>query len=301
MSKSKKIKTFASPSTQAKRACIAMFKAGEIHSIGTSRTYEDGLTRFGEWLRDNRCGSLAESASVSRAERFLAERAKAVGQKTLDRDRQAVQSLLRRTGKLNQEQRLPVIQADRQQALQPRSYTPEQVQEIKQRMEPHNRLGIEIAHAAGLRAHELFTLARRDEAMPDVREADAAKFTGHNDRTLYVVTGKGGLAREVSIPNHLAGRLEALRLNEQRTVRDRGVLYQQRYAVGGGQALSQSFSAASKAALGYSTGLHGVRHSYAQQRHYELQLLTGDPDRALRITSQEIGHFRSEITEVYLR
>lgn len=280
-----------------------MFKAGEIHSIGTSRTYEDGLTRFGEWLRDNRCGSLVEAASVSRAERFLAERAKAVGQKTLDRDRQAVQALLRHTGKLGPEQRLPVIQAERQQALQPRGYTPEQVQEIKQRMEPHNRLGVEIAHAAGLRAHELFTVARRDEAIPDAREADEAKFAGHNDNdhTRYVVTGKGGLTREVSIPNHLAGRLEALRLDEPRTVRDRGVLYQQRYAVGGGQALSQSFSSASKAALGYSTGLHGVRHSYAQQRHYELQFLTGDPDRALTITSQEIGHFRSEITEVYLR
>lgn len=115
------------------------------------------------------------------------------------------------------------------------------------------------------------------------------------------MTGKGGLAREVSIPNELATRLEAVRLNEPRTVRDRGVLYRQHYAVGGGQALSQAFSAASKAVLGYSTGIHGVRHSYAQQRHYELQRLTGDPERALRIVSQELGHFRPEITQVYLR
>lgn len=299
--KSGKKQTFAKPTTQAKRACVDMFKAKVIDSLGTSRTYQEGLTRFSEWLRDNRCGPLVESASVSRAERFLAERAKEVGQKTLDRDRQAVQALLRHTGKLDSKQRLPVIQAERQQVLQPRAYSPEQVHEIKQRMKPHNRLGVEIAHAAGLRAHELFTLARRDEAIPDAREADEAKFAGHNDRTRYVVTGKGGLVREVSIPNHLAGLLEALRLDEPRTVRDRSVLYQQRYAVGGGQALSQAFSAGSKAALGYSTGLHGVRHSYSQQRNYELQLLTGDPERSKRVVSQEIGHFRPEITEVYLR
>jgi integrase len=116
-----------------------------------------------------------------------------------------------------------------------------------------------------------------------------------------VVTGKGGLAREISIPNHLVERLEALRLDEPRTIRDRGVLYQQRYAIGGGQALSQSFSSASKAALGYSTGLHGVRHSYAQQRNYESQLLLGDPERARQVVSQELGHFRPEITQTYLR
>ncbi|MDH4555599.1 site-specific integrase [Pseudomonas sp. BN417] len=304
MSKSKpgsKEHTFAKPATQAKRACIEMFKGRLIDSIGTSRTYQEGLTRFGEWMRDNRCGALPQ-ASVSRAERFLAERAKQVGQKTLDRDRQAVQVLLRHVGKLAADQRLPVIQAERQQVLQARAYTPEQVHLIKGRMAPHNALGLEISHAAGLRAHELFTLARLDEVRPDARPADAAKFAGRdNDHTKYVVTGKGGLTREVSIPNHLVTRLETQRLDEPRTIRDRGVLYQQRYAIGGGQALSQAFSGASTAALGYSTGLHGVRHSYSQQRHYEVQLLVGDPERALRIVSQELGHFRPEITEVYLR
>lgn len=293
--------TFAKPATQAKRVCVEMFKGGKIDSLGTSRTYQDGLTRFGEWLRDHRCGALQDAASVGRAARFLEERAKQVGQKTVDRDRQAVQALLRHTGKLAPDERLPVIQAERQQELHPRAYTPEQVHEIRRRMTPHNALGLEVAHAAGLRAHELFTLARLDEVRPDPRPADPAKFVGHNDHTRYVVTGKGGLTREISIPNHLVERLEALRLDEPRTVRDRGVLYQQRYAVGGGQALSQSFSAASKAALNYSTGLHGVRHSYAQQRHYESQLLLGDPERARQVVSQEVGHFRPEITEVYLR
>ena len=277
-----------------------MHKNGKMAGLGTARTYAEGLKNVHEWMRKNGGGSLQE-LSIKRARQYLAERAKQVGQSTLDRDRQALQSLLQQTGRLTAEQRLPVIQADRQQELKTRAYSPEQVRAIRERLAPHNALALDIAHAAGLRAHELFTLARCEEASPDARPADPEKFAGRDNHTTYIVVGKGGLAREVSIPNDLVARLEVLRLDQPRNVRDRGILYQQRYALGGGQALSQSFSSASKAALGFSTGLHGVRHSYAQQRQYETSLLLGDPDRALEIVSQEMGHFRPEITVVYLR
>lgn len=57
---------------------------------------------------------------------------------------------------------------------------------------------------------------------------------------------------------------------------------------------------ASERALGYSNGAHGLRHSYAQDR-YE-QLANHFPrEEVMRIISQELGHFRPEITEVYLR
>lgn len=300
MAKSKPGRTFAKGRTQAKRATREMHKNGQIAGIGTARTYADGLKNVHEWMRKNGGGSLQE-LSAKRARQYLAERAQQVGQSTLDRDRQALQSLLKQTGRLTAEQRLPVVQAVRQQELTPRAYSPEQVRVTRERLAPHNALALDIAHAAGLRAHELFTLARCEEASPDPRPADPEKFAGRDDHTTYIVVGKGGLAREVSIPNDLAAQLEALRLDQPRNVRDRGILYQQRYAIGGGQALSQAFSSASKAALGFSSGLHGVRHSYAQQRQYETSLLLGDPDRALEIVSQEMGHFRPEITDVYLR
>lgn len=299
MTKAKQ-RTFAKGRTQAERATQEMRRTGQVAGLGTARTYADGLKTLHDWMRQSGGGSLQE-LSIKRARQFLSERAGQVSQSTLDRDRQAIQALLQQTGKLRADQRLQVIQAERQQKLEPRAYSPEQVLAIRDRMAPHNALGLEIAHAAGLRAHELLTLARPDEASPDHRPADPEKFAGHEDHSRYIVTGKGGLAREVSIPNHLAERLEALRLEQPRTVRDRGILYQQRYALGGGQALSQAFGAASKAVLGYSTGLHGVRHSYAQQRHHEAQQRLGDPERALRVVSQELGHFRPGITEVYLR
>ena len=61
-----------------------------------------------------------------------------------------------------------------------------------------------------------------------------------------------------------------------------------------------SVSAASERALGWSTGAHGLRHSYAQERMAELQASLSR-DAALTTVSQEMGHFRPEITETYLR
>ena len=295
-----KVKTFAKSKTQSKKVARTLFQRGNIAGLGTARTYAEGLKLVSDWMRKTGGGSL-EQLSIKRAREYLAERATQVSQSTLDRDRQAIQALLQHTGKLGSDQNLKVVQAERQQNLQPRAYTPEQVHAICERLAPHNALGLEIAHAAGLRMKELRTLARRDELAPHQRPADSEKFAGRENHTIYVVNGKGGLIREVSVPNDLAARLEAVRLDEPRTFRDREIVYQQRYAIGGGHALSQAFSAASKAALGYSTGIHGVRHSYAQQRHYEVQRLVGDPERALRIVSQELGHFRPEITQVYLR
>ena len=70
----------------------------------------------------------------------------------------------------------------------------------------------------------------------------------------------------MALPLHLAEQLETCRLRKPERVTDRGVRRTQHYDLGGGQAWSQSFSAASKNELGWSTGAHGLRHSYAQDR-----------------------------------
>ena len=51
----------------------------------------------------------------------------------------------------------------------------------------------------------------------------------------------------------------------------------------------------------FSNGGHGLRHSYAQERMAELKSLGLARAIALETVSQELGHFRAEITEVYLR
>jgi integrase len=283
----------------AKQAAFIMKKMqGEnIKSVGTVRNYEQALSQFGTYLAS--IGKrINELKDASYALTYLEQRAEEVGQKTLDLDRQAIQAALMHTGAITE--RLAVIKSEHQQVLEARAYTSEQVKMIAERQTEKHALATEIAHAAGLRAHELITLAPASERPADERPALESKFEGR-EGVLYTVEGKGGLCREVMLPKDLAERLEDRRFDEPKQVTDRGVHYEQRYDIGAGNLFSASFSRASERALDWSTGAHGLRHSYAQERMDELQSRGYDRDTALETVSQEMGHFRPDITEVYLR
>jgi integrase len=306
---------FAKPAKQA-ASVMKLLQGSHIKSVSTVRNYEQRLKQITVHLQEHRLGSLRDM-TPARALDYLRQRAQVVGQKTLDMERQALQAMMQHvTHQLPLAQTLVVIKSTapaarkgkagqptlgRRLAERSRSYTREQVTLIAARQSPHNALATEISNASGLRAHELLTLRRLHHQAPDVRPAHALKFSGIRENSIaYTVHGKGGLTREVRIPIQLAKRLEVTRLPEARCVTDRGVRYQQFYELGGGQPWSKSFGAASKAALGWSNGAHGLRHSYAQERLSTMQRhLTRE--EAKRVVSQELGHFRPEITEVYLR
>lgn len=185
-----------------------------------------------------------------------------------------------------------------------RAYSDQQVKVIALSFEKEqDRLAVLLMRDAGLRVHEMYSLRRPDEGKPLTAQRD-----WRNDRHLlrddgvkYLVTGKGGLTREIVISKHLSERLEKLRHNKPVKVKDRGVNYRQRYDLTGGNNLSQKFTRASKQELGYSLGAHGFRHSYAQSRMATL-MANGEPKwKALHIVSQELGHMRAGITRTYLR
>lgn len=294
----------AKPANQARRAvreALALGKArhdsksdGKIHSLGTARNYEQSLKLAAEWARENgHDGIAAWDNGIAGA--YLEERAETVAQKTLDLDRQALQVL-------PHVEKLPRIRSEIEQADPGgRAYSNAQIEAIAEAQQERHRLATEIAHATGLRAHELHTLAPVAEQPASAhREWSDERFEGREGE-IYTVVGKGGLVREVCLPRELAERLEDARLAAPKTVRDRGIIYEARYDVGGGKQWSDSFGAASRRELGYSTGAHGLRHSYAQERIGELMERGETYQDALGIVSQEMGHFRPDITEVYLR
>lgn len=215
-------------------------------------------------------------------------------QKALDRDRKALSIALGIE--------IPRLSAIPEQTLDSRAYSTNQINHITQSMTERNALAVKIAHNAGLRTHELLTLKRADEGSKTTsRTWTEDRFSGR-EGTVYLVTGKGGLTREVLIANDLSKQLESKRYEQPQTKVDRGINYLQRYDIGGGNALSSSFTRASQRALTFSHGLHGVRHRYAQERIDEIKLkFNVDHDHARDIVAQELGHFRGDITEVYLR
>lgn len=271
-----------------------------IKSVGTVRNYEEALSRVAQFANRELSIGLRE-ISLEQAIQYLEIRSEEVGQKTLDMERQAIQAMMHFTSKkLGSDERLDVIKSEHQQILKCRSYTQEQVKIIAGAQRPQNALSTQLAHAAGLRGHELFTLRRIEERGMSERPALAEKFQGREGER-YTVQGKGGLVREVRIPTHLAKQLETQRLPEPKRLTDRSIHYTQHYNISAGTAWAASFSRAAKRSLGWSEGAHGVRHSYAQERMYELQNTGINRDKALEIVSQEMGHFRPDITETYLR
>ena len=231
---------------------------------------------------------------------YLRTRTADLGQKALDMHRQALQAMLVHVSRrLHEGERLTVVRSRKPSRTGGRAYKPEQIRMVAAAQNPRNGLSTLIAHAAGLRAHELLTIARPDEQPPDRRPARPEKFAGRPGRD-YTVIGKGGLVRLVRLPDHLAERLEEVRRKESVRVTDRGVHYRSRYDVAGGTPWSVSFGSASKRALGWTAGAHGARHAFAQERMDELQRTLVRAD-ALEVVSQELGHFRPLITETYLR
>lgn len=304
--------SFRSPKAQAEKAvsrCLALGKArhenrddGKIHSVGTARVYKQALTAAARWLQDQGDRRGIQHMSTDQARDYLAHRTGAVAQKTLDLDRQALRIL----PNVDRETLARVYsQADRPPGLaeQSRAYTPDQRELVYQGMDERTALAAEITHAGGLRAHELLSLRPVGEQPASThREWSPDRFQGREDWARYTVNGKGGLIREVAIPQPLASRLEACRLATPRDAMDRGVRYRQYcYSLPAGHTLSSAWSAASRHELGWSAGIHGLRHSYAQERMDELQGRGQSYVAALAIVSQEMGHFRGDITEVYLR
>jgi len=268
---------------------------GQIHSLGTERNYTQALKGVQMWLDKNRLGDL-KNLNSDKAEKYLAERSLLVSQKTLDLDRQALQVLL--ASKLD---RVQSSVTPGRLATVTRAYTPEQIKAIAASQNERHSLSTEIAHAAGLRAHELHTLRPANERPASShREWSSNRFEGR-EGVLYTVVGKGGLLTAKIIPHHLATRLEALRLSNPQKIRDRGINYERSYDIAGGKKWSETFSRVSKEVLGFSNGGHGLRHSYAQERESELQARGYTMEEARGITAQEMGHFSPDTTRSYER
>lgn len=293
--------SFRNPKAQAQHAVsqrLALSESrhdnrqdGRIHSVGTARAYTEALSTFTSWLQDEKLGHL-QGASREVIIQYLELRTTEVSQAQLNKDRHALQSCLG--------ERLPVLRSEVELVRGSRVYTQEQIAIVMQHQSPKNMLASMLVAATGIRTHELCCLRLETEKSRSSHRVWRDDLHAGLSGVTYVVTGKGGLVRSVMIPADLAERLELTRLAESRTVIDRSVRYEALYAVGFGQAFSQSYSAASRRALGWSAGCHAVRATWACNRVAELQSLGYSLGDAKLICSQNLGHFRADVLEYYL-
>lgn len=275
-------------------------ESGIIRSVGTVRNYEQSLRNVAGWMHNNRIGHSLNELNREMAERYLSERCTTVSQSTLDQDRQALQAVLLC--------KLPVIKSQSVQssgrqplAITSRIYSSEQFNMVLAKLSVEQRFAVQLSAATGLRAHEIYTLRRVSEQPKSAgRPWDRERHLGQSG-IVYTVKGKGGLVREIIVPNSLAREVESYRLPTPATVRDRGITYESYYALPGGQRLSAAFSKASKSALGWSKGFHSVRHMFAQQNMVWLMCNGKTYEQALSLVSQKLAHFNYLTSMAYLR
>lgn len=263
-----------------------------IKSVGTLRDYRDCIKLFLDWCDLNGVYSgLIGSKAVLIA--YLEEKSEVYQQKTLDQHRMALNKCYHK--------KLPFIKSLLDTLILARDYRLDEVLKIVKSLQAHNAISILICYFSGLRAHEFATIESFDEGSPSrTRQWSNQLFVLEENYCVYLVTGKGGLCRQVAIPNSLANFIESRRL-KQKSVVDREVFYQMKYDLAFGKALSQSFTRASIKHLGRSSGLHGLRHSYAKNRIKKLTKNGFSLESAKLIVSQELGHFRASIINCYLR
>ena len=272
---------------------------GRIHSIGTLNAYKNALVQVAEYAKSEFGVQKIKDIQPEHVESYLKEKAaNGYHQTTLTNARNAANLALTHLHKAE-------VNIEKFEGLErskdPRSYSQDQIDRVAERQNERNALATHIAHDAGLRAHELLTLHRVDEGHPSShREWRDDRFEGREGQ-VYLVTGKGGLTREVLIRDGLAEKLEARRLPEPEVIRDRGIKYEPKYDISGGHKWSNSFSRSSQTEMGRSSGAHGLRHSYAQERMEELQQKGYRFNDARLVVSQELGDFRGSITNTYLR
>ncbi|WP_295761766.1 hypothetical protein [Undibacterium sp.] len=264
-----------------------------IASIATEKKYTGCVKVFLEWCILTKKSTSKSQVTACIAEEFLKSKANFCVQKTLDGYRQSISLVFNL--------QLDYVVSKVDSLLTPRAYSQLQIEHLQKSASAPLSFSIRLAASAGLRVVELDTIALASEAMEDQREWLSERFSGLSNYVEYVVVGKGGLRRKIGIPRSLSVELESYRLPAPTRKTQREIHYTKRYSITGGHSFSQQFSRLSFRDFGWSTGAHGLRHRYAQDRIMQLQTQGFTWDFSLKIVAQEMGHFSTSNTLTYMR
>lgn len=265
-----------------------------LTSVGTARNHGVALTGVASWLH-HKNGKNLKNLNHDDAAEYLTLRSMTAGQSAVDLDRQAINFHLLR------DQPIPYFPSVIPRKEVDRAYTKGEIDFLLQNCSDKLNLSIRLAANAGLRAIELITIAPVVCLAESNRDWHKERFTGREDDIVFVVHGKGGLRRQVRLAPDLAGELMQHLRPAPIKVRDREVIHTSHFDLVSGANFSMQFFILSNKVLGESHGAHGLRHTFAQTRLRDLLCYGLDCDLALKVLSNELGHFAIKNTLAYLR
>jgi integrase len=277
------------------RGITTGFEVKRIHSLGSLRSYVSCLRVLIGIFRELSDGKKLKKATLKDAKFLLEVVAEDSTQETVNQYRAALQRALKMP--------IPHVRAQFVRPKVQKAYMGSEVRAIIESLakKPKHQLAVMLVFSAGLRASEIAGLRPIDEQPTSpYRPWRQNLFDGIGEFESWTICGKGGLIRRVAVPAELAVEIRQLRLAEVKVQKDRGINRVPEFDLPHGKALTSIFSRAGKNALGFSYGVHALRHTYLRRRQLQLyrKFVT---DTALRnsILAQELGHFRTSVTNAY--
>jgi len=293
---------------------------GKIRCFNTANQYEGIYRRFSEWMEKEGISTPLNKATQEHVERYLEVRRHEIKDTNLANHRTALQIHLRNIHpKIHAKEPIELARFKStvgEPKSAPRALNREQVKRcISGARTIQQKVAIAATYEGGLRTKELITLCPLHERPVTHREEDwlpaatsvsketlPERFSGGREHWVrYSVIGKGKLPREVRLSPTTAKMVESLRFEKSIGRKDRGIGYEQRYDLAAGQALSESFREICIKANGFTPGVHGLRHSFAQERLQELMADGRTESEAKAILTQETGHWSESNLKYYMR
>jgi integrase len=275
-----------------------------LRSDRTVQRYQGDLGRAAEFVQQKYAITRLKDITEAQAQEYINQRLKEkIGIRTLHGYVKALE-LLPLVGKLS----LPSRTTDpTDKPKGTRAYTVEQVNEIHKHLPFATKLATQVILESGCRSQDLASLclaserplrnARLGKLLPD-------RFAGREEWIKVSFIGKGGHEYISTISPETAREVAKFRFYEPRDFRERGqenVVTKQYYDLPAGWRLSLLWTEASKHTFGFSRGIHGLRHMFAQERVRAMQNLGMTWDKALVCVSQQMGHYRAAQVKTYLR
>ena len=275
-----------------------------LHGRRTIDHYRQVLTRASQWMIDNGYPRGLENIDEKLFGHFLQQRASRLTQDGLNYESAIVRRIVPQLRDMERP-RVVALKEPTSRSTENRANTLGEAQAIIDRLDPDDALSACLVANTAVRVSEPPTLADpRDRPPSRHRTWSAERYDGMGPGGEYTVIGKGGLVMPIWVPQHLVRAIEAKRLPVPVWEKDhRGTWFRRYFDLPGGSAFGKRYAVASKAVVGERghKGVHGLRHMFAQIRLVYHMDQGRSYKEARRLVSQQVGHFRDQITKTYLR
>jgi len=258
-----------------------------IHSYNTREQYINTATELLKYARDEFQIRDAARLTNEAVNSFLQTKiASGVARSTFDKYTSAVEKFVTGLNKFQQEHNLPTISIDISESRQ-------MAKEVLERNTQSRAYENPQALINNIKNDVFKTIATAQLAggfrISELNHMSLQNFLGNS--TFLVISGKGGLDRQVELPQDVYNKLLELA--------NKPNLPNGKYGFDMNEYRNELKLAAQASQQAY-TGSHGLRWNFAQIKYLEYSQKYGEV-RALQMVSNLLGHSRSDITKHYLK